>query len=182
MKNFFKNPWTISLGSVIVGFLLTVMYDILKGNNILSTVDGIISSIIKFCHLVLNFQLKVWWVLAGLTVIIGILVIIAKINESRLSQEEEAKPPFIKYTKEQIKGWCWEWRWFKNLYGEYDIDNLHPVCSSCGTPLVRSYNFKYNLECMRCNRKYGEDLPDLNNIKIYILDSAKRGIYRKDKN
>lgn len=180
MKKFLKNPWTISLGSVIIGFLLTVLYDLLKGKNILSTVGEIISSIISFFHSFLTFQLKVWWVLVGLIVIICILTIIGKYNESRMSHEQEAKPPFVKYTKDTIKGWCWEWRWYKNLYGVYDIENLHPVCSSCGTPLVKSDIYKYNFECMRCNKKYSDNLPELNNIKIYILDSAKRGFYPAD--
>ncbi len=178
MKKFLKNPWTISMGSVFFGFLLTVLYDLIKGKNIFSTVGGILSNVITFLLSVMNFRLKVWWVLIGLIVVFLILCLIARYNESKTIQAEQEKPPFFKYTKDQIKGWNWEWRWYKNLYGQYDIEDLHPVCSSCGTPLVRSDNIEYNLECMRCNKKYSEYLPDMDNIKIYIRDSAKRGIYQ----
>lgn len=178
MKKVLKNPWTIGIGTTLLGFLLTVLYDVIKGENVFSTIWGVLTGIGRAVLYFLNIDLKVWWVITGLIAVVIILCFFVKYQESKSKHDERTDPPFFQYTNDRIQGWNWEWTWKKNMFDEYEIDNLHPVCEKCGTPLVRSENYLH-LECMRCNKQYSRDLPRFERIKIYILDSAQRGLYPK---
>lgn len=175
MKKFLKNPWTISVVTAIFSFLLTVFYDLIKGKQILSTVSSLLNTIWSAVISFFNFELKVWWVLIGIVCLFAILWCISKYYDYK-----DNDPPFITYTQDSIQGWNWQWIWQKDLYGKYDIKNLHPVCSKCDTPLVNSNRFDASLECLRCGHKYKNYLPDFDNIKIIIADNVHRNMYSKE--
>lgn len=173
MKKFIKSPLGIALIPTFVGFILTVIYDMLKGKQVLSTVltifKMICSGIIKF----LNFNLKVWWILIGIAAVVFILWIVFKI-----CSDTYEKPSFINYTSDTIQGWKWKWHWQKNYYGKYEIEDLHPVCDSCGTALAYKHDYYNDLYCVRCGKTYsGNELPNENHIKIYIADTVNRGLF-----
>ena len=106
-----------------------------------------------------------------------VLFLIAKYYDFK--NENENSAGFLKYTKDTIQGWSWEWNWQKDWSGKYDVENLHPVCSSCGTPLVRDEDYYGNLKCLRCNRNYNNHFPDLNHVKMMIIDNARRNLFPK---
>lgn len=177
MKKFLKSPWVIALTPTFIGFILTVVYDMLKGKQVLSTIVYILKAIWIGIISFLNLNFKVWWLLVGVAAIVFILWIAVKIY---LVINEE--PTFMKYTKDTIHGWNWEWDWRKNYYGKYEIGNLHPVCDSCGTALTSKHDYQNNLYCVRCGNIYnGMNLPDENHIKLYISDSVNRGLIPEDK-
>ena len=170
MGKFLKSPWTISIVSTILGSVLTIIYDVFKGKKILSTLFNVLSSIWKLIINFFNFELKLWWVLLGVVLLIFILWIIIKVKEF------VEEPEFLKYTKDTIQGWDWEWTWRKNYEGKYVVDNLHPICEYCGTPLAAKHDYESSLYCVRCGYSrpgYGV-FPDLNHIELYIVDTAKR--------
>ena len=171
MKKFLKSPWTISIVSTLFGSVLTIIYDIFKGKKILSTLLNILCGIWNFIISVLNFELKLWWVLLGIALLILVLWIVVKIKEFG-----EEGPEFLRYTKDTIQGWAWEWTWCKNYEGKYVVDDLHPVCESCGTPLAAKHDYQSSLYCVRCGwtRPGFGVFPDLNHIELYIVDTAKR--------
>lgn len=74
MKKFLKSPWTISIASALLSFLLTVIYDLIKGKQILSTVGSILAVIWNAVVTFLTFNLKVWWVIVGIVVILFVLL------------------------------------------------------------------------------------------------------------
>ena len=177
MKKFFKSPWGIALTPTFVGFILTVVYDMLKGKQVLSTLVYILKAVWTGIISFLNFNLKVWWVLVGIAAIVFLLWIIAEIY-SVINGE----PAFTKYTKDTIHGWNWEWYWRKNYYGKYEIENLHPVCDSCGTALTCKHDYQNNLYCVRCGNVYNSmNFPAENDIKLYISDTVNRGLIPEDK-
>lgn len=172
--NWLKSPLGIGVETTILGFLLTVSYDFLKNKPVLNTITTILTAIWQFALNILNFELKVWWVLLCIIVLLAIFYVIVKISDFR-------KPDFIKYIKDSINGWHWEWRWEKNYYGKYSIEDLHPVCPKCDTPLVEKYDHQYDEynnfhSCLRCNYTTDKRLPDFNHIKVIICDNIKRNL------
>ena len=83
MKKFLKSPWTISVVSTLLGSVLTIIYDVFKGKKILSTLLNILRGIWNFIISVLNFELKLWWVLLGIALLILVLWIVFKVKEFR---------------------------------------------------------------------------------------------------
>ena len=173
MKKFLKNPWTIAIGAAIFSFMLTVLRDIISGEQILSTVSSIFSVVGNGIVSFLNFNLKVWWVLVGLAVIFVALWCISNFFSVKETLE------FLSYTQDTIQGWKWEWTWKKDIYGKFDVSGLHPICSKCGTPLVRSQRYYGGLECLRCGKEYEKELPELDYVKMMIVDNVRRNLYSK---
>ena len=171
LRKFLKSPWTISIVSTVLSSALTIIYDIFKGKKILSTLFDILKGVYNFIISFLNFELKLWWILLTIVILTFVLWIVIKIKEFG-----ESGPEFLKYTKDTIQGWNWEWTWRKNYDGKYVVDDLHPVCESCGTPLAAKHDYQSSLYCVRCGRTrpgFGV-FPDLNHIELYIVDTAKR--------
>ena len=98
-----KSPWVISISTAVFGFLLTLLYDLFRERPILSTIYEffvlIINGIISF----LNFQLRVWWVLLGIALIVAILYIIFKVWDA--FQKDTSSGAFLKYTSDTLSGW-----------------------------------------------------------------------------
>lgn len=179
IRKFLKNPWVIGICTAIFGALVSLLFDRINGKVVFSTLWGILSGAWNIILSVLNFRLKVWWIIVGLIVIFAVLCLIAKYNEKKNEYNERSAPSFLDYTKDRLQGWHWEWNWRKNYYGKYEIEGLHPVCEDCGSPLVDGANY-YCYECVRCRKQYTESIPDYNNIKIYILDNVKRDLYPRE--
>ena len=176
MKKFIKSPLGISLATTLFSFLLSVLYDLIKGKHILSTIVSVLKAIWSGLIRFLNFDIKLWWLIVGFVVMVLLLPIIY-----RVYQYWNEDVSFTKYTKDNIRGWKWEWHWYKNQHGVYDIENLHPICNKCDSPLMNNNDYQNNLYCVRCGQLYNRmNFPDLSHIKTYILDNVKREMYPKD--
>ena len=171
IKKFFKNPWTIGIGTAVFSFLLTVFYDLIKQKPILSTIENIFNAIGNGIWSFLNFDLKIWWILIGVAIVILALWLYSKY----LDTKKETPPLFLEYTKDEILDFKWEWEWVKNYSGKYEAQNICPICKKCGTPLVRKrFGDVYGLECLRCGQMENQELPDEGYIKMMIHDNVKR--------
>lgn len=175
MKKFLYNPWTIGIGTTLLAFFLPIVLDLIKGLQILTTTKEILSFLFNIILTFFNFEIKVWWLLIAVAVLALALYIAVKIADVKA----DSQPAFFRYTKDTIQGWCWEWNWQKNSFGEYDVYNLHPICTHCGTPLIQSDPFYGRIKCLRCNRDYPNSLPNLDHIKMIILDTARRNLFTK---
>ena len=87
-------------------------------------------------------------------------------------------PEFIRYTKDELLGYVWEWTWEKNYNGRYEIKNLTPICSKCETPLIPESNFRPLLKCLRCNEYIEWDARKLEQVNVLITDNANKGQYK----
>ena len=176
MKRFIKSPLGIGMVTTLFGFTLTVLYDMLKGKQILSTLLNLLKMIWGCIINFLNSNIRVWWILLAIGIIVLILWIIAQTRSTTTVEQD-----FMKYTNDTIKGWKWEWNWYKGYDGKYDIEGLHLVCDVCGTPL--RYDYGGSLRCVRCGKEYMKiGLPEKEDIKLLILDSARRGILPNSNN
>ena len=177
MKRLLKHPVIVAIIPVILSFILTVLYDMAKNRQLLSTAKNILSFIINCVTSFLQFNIKVWWIVAAMIIIIGILFILFKIGNAK--NYKQSNPLWIQYRKDSINGWNWEWKWRRDSFGRYYVDDLHPVCNYCGSPLVYGDDFCDYLKCVRCNRRFQRGIPQIDHIKMLISDNVQRGLFPK---
>lgn len=176
MKKFIKSAWGVEIIITLFGFILTVIYDLVKSKPILSTIWNIIKAIWSFIITFLNLELKLWWILLGIIVLILILFVIVKIDD--MKNAGISNVPFLNYKNDTIQGWNWSWRWEKQYDGKYHIVDLCPLCPKCKTPMRDGF-YDY-LECPRCRHNTREYMPDLCDIETVILDNINRGLFPKE--
>jgi len=167
-----KSPWGVSIGTALFSFLLTVGYDVLKEKPILSTIVSIIDAVRLFIIRLMNYQLRVWWVLLGLLFVVIILYIITKAFSVKDSNSQV--PSFMNYTTDNISGWDWSWDWEKGYDGKYGVVNLHPVCPKCSTPLIQERDYSSTAKCLRCDFTENRSVPNFEHITMLIYDNVKR--------
>lgn len=99
MKKFLKSPWTIGISTTLLGFILTVGYDLIKGKQVFTTIGKFFSMLWSWIITFLTLDLKVWWVLLGIAVLFFVLYAVAKISEPK----EQVKPAFTDYTQDRFR-------------------------------------------------------------------------------
>jgi Ca2+/Na+ antiporter len=149
MKKWLKSPWCISIYTALFSFLLTVIYDLIKGKQILSTIGLIFVTMWNWILTILNFKLKVWWIISGILLMLFVLYFIFKLSELR----EEAKPEFTNYREDHFTHWKWVWDWEKKSYeNTWHVVNLTAHCPKCDTPMIDFTKFSgTTYKCPRCS-------------------------------
>lgn len=143
----------------------------IKDVDLLSTLKTIVKFIVDAIIFFLNFELKVWWMLVAIALIVVALIIIAK----SLDAKEKSIPiPFLSYTKDFMLGYNWEWEYRKTYEGKYTISNLHPVCSKCGMRLKQGGIYGLEMECLRCNTTKKWEEHYLTDAQLLIEDNIKK--------
>ena len=146
MKKFLNSPWTIAIGAAIFSFLLSVGYDLFKGEKLFTTINAIFTWIVTKIAIFFNFEIKVWWILVAIVVLIIILVVLAGATNSKGENKEE----FLEYTEDHFRSWNWSWSWkFNRSDYKWHITNLQAHCPQCDTPMIpdRLEDF---FQCPRC--------------------------------
>lgn len=136
MKKFAKNPWVLGIGTTVIGgVLLSFVLDWINGVDLLNTLKGVAKFTVNAAITFLNFELKAWWVLIGIVVIILTLYFISIYYDAKSKKQ---KPSFLSYTTDSVLGYTWEWEYAVNWDSKYTIRNLHPICSKCGMRLKQT--------------------------------------------
>lgn len=145
MKKFLESSWTIGIATTLLGFILTVSYDLIKEKQVFTTIGKFFSILWGWIITFLTFDLKVWWVLLGIAVIFFALYTIVKIIEKK----ELLKPEFTDYTQDKFRIWKWSWEWkFNKMKNVWQIVNLQAHCPKCDTPMI---NKGFGIfQCPRC--------------------------------
>jgi len=172
MKRWFKSPWSISLGTAIFSLLLTMGYDYSKQKPILSTIWDIITWIWNLLLRILNFNLKVWWIILAIGLFIFILYLIDK-----LKQEESFKPDFYSFREGKFKRWKWTWEWkLDKSKNAWVISNMKAHCPNCDTPMIEhSSVYGLSFDCPRCDFQASDTQCDYpHKIERIILDDIDR--------
>ena len=150
MKKFVKNSWVLGIGTTVIGgVILSFILDWIKGVDWLSTLKVALKFIADTVISILNFEIKVWWLLVAIALIVIGLVIFSKF----LDFKDKSNPiQFLSYTKDSVLGYTWEWEYRKTNYGKYTISNLHPVCSKCEMNLKQCHTvYGMEMKCLRCD-------------------------------
>lgn len=161
-----KTPIGIGVGTTILGFALTVCYDFLKDKPVLTTIMNALKIIENF----LNLELKIWWILLGILVLVLILIVVSSCDMFTAD--------WFAYTKDEIMGWKWEWEWEKCSNGMYGATDLHPICPICETPLCSEDNG--HTICPRCRHTVSSKAPDYSIVESMIKDNIKKGLFPKE--
>ena len=172
MKKFIKNPWTLGIGTTVIGgVLLSFVMDWIKKVDWLSTLKAVLQFVGNAIVAFLNFDLKVWWVLVVLALLFAALLIYVKILDTK---QKDTPIPFLSYTKDSMLGLAWEWEYSKTYDGKYTISNLHPVCSNCGMRLKQGGMYGLEMECLRCNTTKKWEDHYLTDAQLLIEDNIKK--------
>lgn len=101
MKKWAKNPWVLGIGTTVIGgILLSLLLDWIQGIDWLSTFKNVMRFIFNGVVSFLNFEIKVWWLLIAIAIIVVGLFVVAKISGS---QSNNIPPHF--YNTPRIT--CW---------------------------------------------------------------------------
>ena len=83
MKKWAKNPWVLGIGTTVIGgVLLSLLLDWIQGIDWLSTFKNVMGFIFNGVVSFLNFEIKVWWLLIAIAIIVVGLFVVAKISGS----------------------------------------------------------------------------------------------------
>lgn len=171
-KKILSNPWTIAIGSGLVLSLISIVVDYVDKKKVFTTYVAVVKGIWKLLISFLIYDLKAWWVLIGVAVVVFGLYLYSRYLD--IKETAQSEPPFFKYTNDFLLGYKWEWIWEKHYDGKYDAENIHPVCDKCSTPLiVNCYSYE-KAKCIRCGKTYHKDFPEIEHVKLLIRDNAKR--------
>lgn len=171
MKKILKSPWTISIATAFISFFLTVIYDLLKGKQVFSTVSHLFLELWNVIIAFLCFDIKVWWIIIGICIFLLIIYLVSKVNAITSS----FKLDFITYTEDRFKNWKWSWNWeFSNYQKKWHISNLVAHCPKCDTPMLCD-EYEYSFQCPRCkfNSQYNDHEKSYE-VKAVIVDNLKR--------
>lgn len=170
-KGFGNNPWTVSIGSALIVLLVSLLIDFITKEVIFSTLKNCFVFLWNVISSFLNTDVKIWLIMLAFIALVVFLYLGRKWKKTTAV----VPPAFLSYTADDILQFKWKWRWQKNYYGEYDIEDLHPVCSNCDTPLVEGKNYCEECYiCLRCNQEIYRALPEYDNVKMLILDNVRR--------
>lgn len=171
-EHWIKSSWAISIGTAIFSLLLTMVYDYLKEKPILTTVWEILKWLGNFVWTILNFDLKVWWLLLAVVSFILIIILIANVKK-----EKTFKPDFYSYREGKFKRWRWTWGWqWSDSENAWGISDLKAHCPNCDTPMIKHSSF-YGLsfDCPRCEfRAEDSQCDEPHKIERIILDNIDR--------
>lgn len=95
MKKFLNSPWTIAIGAVAFSFLLSVGYDLFKGKKFFTTINSIFAWIGAKASFLLNFEIKIWWILVVIVALLILLLVLAGRSDASLKNNPDV-PEFSK--------------------------------------------------------------------------------------
>jgi hypothetical protein len=173
IKKFLSTPWGISIGTTVFGVLFTLFVDYIKSKPGLSTLKMIVSSVWNFIVSLLNYELKLWWV------IIAIVIILITFNLNfKISGRKVYPPSFTNYKSDTFKVWKWSWEWKQSSYDKkWQVSNLNAYCPKCGHSLLKSDDilYGYSFQCPMCNfYSRGETEEHPAKIERIIIDRIQK--------
>jgi phage FluMu protein Com len=150
--NFFYNPYTIGIGTIIIGTpIASILYDLSKNKPLLSTIFFLVKWLYTAIITVLTYSIPVYVIL----IILFVLALIA-LGDIYIGNRNRKPilPEFINYKTDTLKYFKWSWDWyFNSLHNYWEIKDLNIHCSKCGTKMLtyKSYGNYVQYQCPRCN-------------------------------
>jgi len=171
-ENWIKSPWTISIVTALISFLLTITNDYFKEKPILTTILTILKWTGSLIWSILDFSIKIWWIIIFILFLIVILFLYDK-----FSQTKTFKPDFYDYREDKFKKWKWSWSWeWNHSKNAWIISNLKAHCPNCNTPMIENSTYHgLSFDCPRCDY-YARDsqCDEPHKVERIILDNIDR--------
>lgn len=175
MKKFLKSPLGITIITAFLTPVATLIVDAITKKTFFTTLFSVVKCIWSWLITFLTFELKVWWVLLGAGVVIGILIIISKLYDAK---HKDSDPEFVSYKEDNFGGWKWSWDWYFNKYDmkwHIDDDSVVAHCPKCDTPMFHDrHDTAFN--CPRCQFEtdYKSKHKTRKEVMVLIIDNVKR--------
>ncbi|MFB0831511.1 hypothetical protein ACEU2D_18150 [Brevibacillus laterosporus] len=180
MKKLLKHPLiSATLATIIGTAIVTPVVAYINTIKWTEALGLMWSTVINWITLMLNFEIKLWWILVTILVFALIIYLVYKFSSS------STEPDFYNYRTDIIDGISWQWIWNYDLYqGKHGIFNLHPICNHCKSELVQYdgyYEFENGIKCITCG--YNKQVNNLNDyickIKIEIGRRVRTNEYKQ---
>jgi hypothetical protein len=173
MKKWVTSPWAVSLGTALFAPLPFIIYDAIKQQPILTT----LSLAGKFLWItlirLLNFPIKLWWLLSTMVIVILVNSLIKK-----FFLQEQAKPDFYNYREGKPKRWRWTWGWkFNQSKNTWVICDLVAHCPNCNSSLINKCSiYGPSFSCPLCEFSAisEHECDESHKIERIILDNVER--------
>lgn len=173
-KKWLKSPWVIGIGTALFSFALTVFYDVLKEKPILTTIGSFFVLLYKNILAILNFNLKVWWVLPSVVVLLICIHLVSMVAQ----KSETIKPKFVDYKEDYFRIWRWTWDWnWSNRERAWHVVRLTAHCPKCGTPMIDLSNYIHGVRfhCPRCDFNAEDyECEQAGEVEQVIFDNIER--------
>lgn len=177
MKKHFKSL-LLSFITAITTASATAIVAYVKSLNLIDAFVVVYNSVISGIAAFLTFEIKLWWLLTGIAVLVLVIYVDSKFPSKHVQDN------FRKYTSDTIDGIKWQWRWyFNSFYQQNMITNLRSLCIHCHAELVEKYDYyNHRLECVICgSKKHVDNLEDFKHkIEIEINRRVRTGEYKKE--
>ena len=163
-KKVLMNPWTITIIAPIITYFLLRTLDLIAGTEILSRcLHSIVSVFVTIYNfLTTQYEWKLYQLIllfiSGPVIGFFVLWIISKFEKVN----EEHKPLWLNYTKDNFDNIIYKWEWCKNSDGIYIISNIYQYCSQCECRLI-------NAKCPNCNLTFYRYMKPYNEVEALIL-------------
>lgn len=171
-----KNNWLKgATGTIVLGIITSFVYDWIKDKPILSTITSIFKSIWEFLVQLMQVELKIWWIVLGLTVY---LIGQKGVREYRKSITPELPENLKNYVSASFRNWNWKWGWqWDGRNKKWIVKNLWPYCKKCDIELLdKSDIINKAIECPKCRQRFTNNLDcdDPEGVRTIIYDNIKK--------
>lgn len=128
---------------------------------------------------ILNFELKVWWVLISFILVVVFYLIVFKALKKRVPE-----PEFLKYNQDLFKSQKWTWTWrFNEKQKNWYVYNIRAHCPHCDTTMIPySPGSCQAFTCPRCdfdgNHLQFADSSIINHLINDNLERIEKGLPR----
>lgn len=168
VKAFFMNPWVVTVGGGIILLGVSGIWDRIQKKEFLTTLKTIIGFLWNLIIGFLNLQLRVWWLLVAIAIIVFALWIVVKIKE-----QAHSEPKFLKYTEDRFIQWKWSWNWERGYNKKWHVINLAAHCPQCNTRMY-SDDLEFRFRCPRCRYESRVVHQNSSEVEAVIYDNLLR--------
>jgi ribosomal protein S27AE len=167
----------VAVGGAIAPFIISGIIDKVKDVPLTTT---FLTWLKWIWTNVFQYEFAVWQILLFLVVLFLILVLIAKPRKA--DPLEDGKNRLFKYTKDEFGGTEFSWHWEMGYLGKYEIRDLKPLCSTCGTAMMIDNPFFANSRatCPRCTNRSIYTSKGFAEIEAVIIDNLKRNNHKTE--
>lgn len=177
-SNILRNTIISGLFITVIAFLLVLLSEEQKLIQFKKNCVNLFYWMYNGICWILNFDLKVWWViLFSFFALLGLLLLIYI-----MSKTVPKEPKFLSYNTGKYNGLIWKWR-YVNKYGRYEIQSLNPHCPQCATQLIHKNPYLgISLFCPRCkdDKLYQYDKGSKEILETLIMDNIHKEKYKED--
>lgn len=180
MRKHLKHPLSVGIiGGALATIITTPIVAIMNKIKWDEALSLIFSTIGNWILAILNFNIKLWWLLvAGIILFFIVKWIITREQDSPTSSIQN-------YRSDVIDGILWNWEWYRNYSGHYTLssNSLSPICNHCKTDLRETrMGYGSGLTCSYCH--FSKHIEDIDNyydkIGREIIRRVRTGEYKKE--